>query len=71
MDLGLLQREAAARIGVHVTTLANWEVGRTSPALAHLPGLFEFLGYVPYDPAGPRPMLLRHAGGCWYSRRRT
>ncbi|MFQ5528401.1 MAG: helix-turn-helix domain-containing protein [Thermoanaerobaculia bacterium] len=31
MDLGLLQREVAAEIGVHVETLALWERGRSRP----------------------------------------
>ena len=53
LDLGLLQGEAAARIGVHVTTLTNWEVGRTTPALVHRPRVFDFLGYVPYNPGWP------------------
>jgi transcriptional regulator with XRE-family HTH domain len=31
LDLGLLQRELAERIGVSKETVTNWELGRTSP----------------------------------------
>jgi transcriptional regulator with XRE-family HTH domain len=32
LDLGLLQREVAERVGVDETTILNWEKGRTEPA---------------------------------------
>ena len=51
LDLGLLQREVADRLGVDPSTVTNWELNRTSPALRLLPRLFQFLGYMPC-PAG-------------------
>ena len=47
LDLGLLQREAALRIGVDKTTVFNWEAGTASPNLRAIPGLVRFLGYDP------------------------
>ena len=47
MDLGLLQREVAAEIGVHVQTLALWEQRRSSPTIRQWPGIIRFLGYNP------------------------
>jgi DNA-binding transcriptional regulator YiaG len=44
LDLGLRQRDIAQLLGVHVSTVTNWEVGRSEPALRHPPGLFGFLG---------------------------
>ncbi|MFQ5528552.1 MAG: helix-turn-helix domain-containing protein, partial [Thermoanaerobaculia bacterium] len=49
MDLGLLQREVAAEIGVHVQTLALWERRRSHPTIRQWPGIIRFLGY---DPVG-------------------
>lgn len=49
----LSQREAAAKLGINVTTLSNWERGKTSPdadkfkqlcALYHCPIDLIFLG---------------------------
>lgn len=40
-------KEAAKRLGAHATTVANWEAGRTGPALAHLPKIVNFLEYDP------------------------
>ena len=49
LDLGLLQKEVAERIGVHKATIYNWETNRKSPQLRFVPRIIEFLGYVPYD----------------------
>jgi DNA-binding XRE family transcriptional regulator len=46
LDVGLLQRELAERLGVDETTVTNWELNRTAPALRFLPGIVRFLGYV-------------------------
>jgi transcriptional regulator with XRE-family HTH domain len=48
LDLGLLQIEVAATIGVSENTVWNWEHG-TEPELIHIPKIIEFLGYVPFD----------------------
>jgi transcriptional regulator with XRE-family HTH domain len=47
LDLGLLQREVALRIGVDVTSVNNWERGRASPNLRAIPAVIRFLGYTP------------------------
>ncbi len=48
MDLGMLQREVAAKIGVTESSVYNWEQG-TEPELVHIPKIIEFLGYVPFE----------------------
>jgi transcriptional regulator with XRE-family HTH domain len=57
LDLGLLQREVAERLGVDKTTVFNWERGRTTPLQAVRPALFEFLGYVPYTLVNSPPIF--------------
>ena len=53
LDLGLLQREAALRIGVDKTTVFNWEAGRTTPSLRARPAVITFLRYDPGEtPSG-------------------
>src|SRR5207244_12451497 len=47
LDLGLLQREVAERLGVDETTVTNWELNRTTPTLRFLPGLVRFIGDAP------------------------
>jgi DNA-binding XRE family transcriptional regulator len=47
MDLGLLQREAAIRIGASVDTILGWEIGGRHPAIRHWPAILAFLGYDP------------------------
>jgi uncharacterized protein YegP (UPF0339 family) len=37
LDLGLLQREVAERLGADPCTITNWELKRTKPALRFLP----------------------------------
>ena len=54
MDLGLLQKEAAAKLGVDDATLWNWEHDKGSPAVRHWPALLAFLGYDP----NPTPQTL-------------
>lgn len=44
MDLGLLQREVAAEIGVHVQTVALWDLWRSVPMIGQCPGNIRFLG---------------------------
>ncbi len=52
LDLGLLQRDVAAKLGVRVDTIRNWEVGRNQPAQWQWPGIVRFLGYVPFGMNG-------------------
>lgn len=47
LDLGLLQRQVAERLGVHEQTLSHWEGNETFPALPHWPAIIGFLGYDP------------------------
>jgi len=53
-ELGLLQWEAAKRIGVSTGTLVNWEQGNTKPVAAQFRPVVAFLGY---DPS-PKPQTL-------------
>lgn len=48
MDLGLRQRDVAAKIGVHALTVTNWEKGHTAPEIRFLPAILDFLGYNPW-----------------------
>jgi transcriptional regulator with XRE-family HTH domain len=52
LDLGLLQREVAERLGADPCSVTNWELGRTKPALWFLPAIVRFLGYVPWSADG-------------------
>lgn len=54
-ELGLLQREAAARLGVSTETVVNWEKGRTEPVAVQFRPVVAFLGY---DPT-PAPQTLK------------
>ena len=47
MDLKLLQKEVAARIGVTEGTIYNCERQRTVPEIRHMPGIIRFLGHCP------------------------
>jgi transcriptional regulator with XRE-family HTH domain len=46
-ELGLLQREAANRMGIGTDTYANWEKGKTEPVAAQFRPVVELLGYDP------------------------
>jgi transcriptional regulator with XRE-family HTH domain len=52
LDLGLLQREVAERIGADQCSVTNWELNRTKPALWFLPAIVRFLGYQPWAADG-------------------
>ncbi len=47
LDLGFLQREVAAEIGVSNQTLQYWEVGRHEPGFRYLSAIIRFLDYDP------------------------
>jgi transcriptional regulator with XRE-family HTH domain len=49
LELKLLQKEVALILGVHETTIWNWERDRSSPNLHHLPKVIQFLGYLPFQ----------------------
>jgi transcriptional regulator with XRE-family HTH domain len=63
LDLGLLQREVALRIGVDEATVFNWEAGTAFPGLRALPGVIRFLGYDPRETpeANNLGRLVRHS----------
>ena len=52
--LGLWQRDVAKLLGVDTFTILNWEKGKTTPKIRHLPRIIAFLDYDPYPPAAPR-----------------
>jgi DNA-binding XRE family transcriptional regulator len=45
LELGLLQREVAAQIGVSKWTVINWETGRTQPRITQCLAIVRFLGF--------------------------
>jgi transcriptional regulator with XRE-family HTH domain len=47
LDLGLLQREVAERIGVDETTIYHWERQRNMPEIRFIAPIIKFLGYDP------------------------
>ena len=49
IDLKLLQKEVAQKIGVDETSVLNWEKNRNTPSLTYIPKIIEFLGYQPFD----------------------
>ena len=64
LDLGLQMKQAAKLLGAHAQSFANWEEGRTAPAILYIPRLIHFVGYdprpVPEDLAG---RLIHHRVG--------
>ena len=66
LDLGLKQKEVAAHLGIHLTTLQLWERGVGDPGVKPLPGIIRFLGYVPFNcesTPGGRIVFLRRCSG--------
>ena len=67
LDLGLLQKEVAQRVGVDRDSVTNWEKGRTSPRLQLMPRIIEFLEYTPFQvksgSLGERIVAFRRALG--------
>jgi transcriptional regulator with XRE-family HTH domain len=47
LDLKLLQKQVSEQIGVDGTTITNWELNATAPAIRYIPAIIEFLGYNP------------------------
>jgi transcriptional regulator with XRE-family HTH domain len=53
IDLKLLQKEVAQKLGVDEASVHNWERGHTTPSLSFMPRIIKFLGYVPFEiPSG-------------------
>ena len=57
MDRDVLQREAANQIEVDHQTIANWELGRSEPALSNWPMIIRFLGFLPLETGTTLPEL--------------
>jgi transcriptional regulator with XRE-family HTH domain len=55
LELGLKQKEVAARMGIHFCTLQLWERGIGDPGVSPLPRIIQFLGYVPFACDSPPP----------------
>jgi transcriptional regulator with XRE-family HTH domain len=47
LDLNMQQKDVASKLKVTICTLRNWERGRSSPRIRHLPKIANFLGYRP------------------------
>ncbi|MBN1568435.1 MAG: transcriptional regulator, partial [Acidobacteria bacterium] len=60
LDLGLLQKEVAERIGVHTQTITNWEKQRTLPEIRFIAPIIEFLGYDPLPQPKSFPERLKN-----------
>ncbi|MFH1279429.1 MAG: helix-turn-helix transcriptional regulator [Candidatus Eisenbacteria bacterium] len=70
MDLGLIQREVAERIGVSKDTYRFWECNRAHPLPRQWSGILRFLGYRPSSPGDslqPQPKAARRAAGRKFS----
>jgi len=48
LDLKLLQKEVAEKLGVEEATVWNWENNYSSPKLRYIPEIIRFLGYMPF-----------------------
>lgn len=53
MDLGLLQKEVAAKLGVTLYTIIHWEKGYHQPPINRLARVYDFLGYCLLDITKP------------------
>jgi transcriptional regulator with XRE-family HTH domain len=49
LDLKLLQKEVAQKVGASETSIYNWENNRSTPSLCFLPKVIDFLDYTPYN----------------------
>ena len=67
LELGLLQREVAERIGVNETSIYDWEKHRTGPMVHLIPKITQFLGYTPplfnRETTGQKIVAYRHVRG--------
>ena|GEM_PF-1087513 len=61
LQLHLLQRDVAGRIGVDKTSVFNWEANTVTPEIRYMPAIIQFLGYIPLPQGkGWAGLLLRH-----------
>ena len=59
LDLGLLQREVAEKIGVTSTTICGWEGQRIQPEIRFIARIIKFLGYDPFPEPESFPEKLK------------
>jgi DNA-binding XRE family transcriptional regulator len=65
-ELGLLQREAAERMGIQRDTYVNWEKDKTRPVASQFRPVVTFLGYDPTPaPETLSERLKAKNGGSW------
>ena len=71
MDLGLIQRQVAERLGSNKTTIWNWENDWALPELRFMPAILAFLGYDPRPKAATTgKQLVRFREGRGWTRNR-
>ncbi len=49
LDLGLLQKEVAMKLGVNEAPITRWELNHNFPEFRFIPKIIEFLDYCPDD----------------------
>jgi DNA-binding transcriptional regulator YiaG len=54
----------AEHIGVTESTVFNWEAGVNEPLARQVPGIVDFLGYIPYRPRMAFPEWLKLVRSC-------
>ena len=59
LDLGLLQREVAERIGLAEQTITIWERQHRKPEIRFIARIIEFLGYSPFEEPESFPEKLK------------
>jgi transcriptional regulator with XRE-family HTH domain len=65
LQLGLIQKEVAASLGVTEWGYANWEKGRHTPSTSHYGKVVEFLGYYPHPAPRTWGQRLRKVRRCF------
>jgi len=49
LDLKILQKDVAKKIGIDETTIWFWENNRVEPSISFIPKIIKFLGYIPFE----------------------
>lgn len=71
LDLGLTQKEVAARLAINADSVRNWETGSTAIEVRYYPALITFLSYNPLPSARtPRDAIRRERMTRGWSRKR-
>jgi transcriptional regulator with XRE-family HTH domain len=48
LELGILESEAARRLGISIVTLSRWECDKVYPTWSQQPGVVAYLGHDPF-----------------------